>query len=251
MSAALQCQLPRDEKDLAALANDDLLGAMSASIAHEISQPIAAILANADACHHWLSAEQIDRDHLLEVVERIRTNAVSVSKILTALRCLFTCDPGARVAGQINESIGEVCTLLADEIAGCRVDISLRLDPAAPILSFEPAQIQQLLINLVRNAIEAMESVPVPRKLTISSQRECGGSRVDIIDEGVGIPDPERMFDASFSTKAKGRGMGLAICRRIVEAHDGRLWSEPGEARGTRMIFTLPDRGAPIARAVQ
>ena len=218
--------------------------ALCASIVHEINQPLAAIVANASACRRWLAASPPNHERVEVIVERILENAVSVSEIIAGLRALFTQREAARAPAQINDIIREACALVAREPEAGEVEIALKLDPTLSMLALDRVQIRQLLINLIHNGIEAMKTSQSPCRLEVLSCRHRGGVRVEVCDQGRGVVDAGRMFDTLFSTKKDGMGMGLAICRQIVEAHGGRLWMEPGRPQGTRMIFTIPTRDA-------
>lgn len=220
--------------------------ALCASIAHEMRQPLAAIIANANACRHWLGASPPNQERVQVTIERILEDAVSASETIAGLLALFAPGNAIHAPVQINDIIREACALVVDEDEATRVEIALELDPMLPVLALDRIQIRQLLINLIRNGIEAMETSPGRRRLEVFSHCHRSGARIEVSDRGNGVPDTKRMFDALFSTKKNGMGIGLALCRQIIEAHGGRLWAEPGQVQGTRMIFTLPDRRACI-----
>lgn len=224
--------------------------ALCASIAHEIRQPLTAIIANASACRRWLAASPPNHERAEIAAERILEDALWASETIGGLLALFTQRNGVRAPVQINDVVREACALVLHEGNAGKVEISLTLDPTLPALTVDRVQIRQLLINLIHNGIEAMETSPGPRRLEVLSRRHAGGVQVEVCDGGTGVLDAERIFDALFSTKEHGMGIGLALCRQIVEAHGGHLWPEPGQARGTRMIFTLPDRGGWIDPSV-
>jgi len=228
---------------------DARFAALCASLVHEISQPMAAIAANAAACRNWLAVERPDHARIATIVDRISASAASVSGIIDALRALLTRQEGARRPAQINDSIGEVRIQLADEIARHGADIVLDLDPAIPPIAFEAVQIRQLLANLIRNGAEAMAGLPGQRRLLIRSSRYREGVKIDVIDQGTKRPDAGRMFDPFYTTKPKGMGIGLALCRLIADAHGGHLWTEPAEPCGTCMSFILPGQRPQAASA--
>jgi len=222
--------------------------AFCASLAHELRQPLAAIVANASACRHWLTASPPNYERAAATLARILEDAESASETIGGLLALFAQHNTIRAPAQVNDIIREVCATVAHQAEAERVEISLRLDQELPVLTLNRAQIRQLLINLIRNGIEAMERSPGRRRLEVISRRNQDGAQIEVCDWGEGVVDPERIFDPHFSTKENGMGIGLALCRRIMEAHRGRLWLEPGRARGTRMIFALPGAGiGPVA----
>lgn len=220
--------------------------ALCASIAHELRQPLAAIIANANACRHWLAASPPNQERVQVTIERILEDAVSASETIAGLLALFAPGNAIHAPVQINDIIREACALVVDEDKATGLEIALKLDPMLPVLALDRIQIRQLLINLIRNGIEAMDTSPGRRPLEVFSHCHRSGARIEVSDRGNGVPDAKRMFDALFSTKKNGMGIGLALCRQIIEAHGGRLWAEAGQMQGTRMIFTLPDRRACI-----
>ena len=217
--------------------------AFCASIAHEINQPLAAIVADASACRRWLAASPPNRERIEIIVERILECAVSASQAVHGLRMLYTVRDTPLALAQLNDVVREVCAQVAPELAG--IEFALRLDPGLPMIALDRAQIRQVLVNLVRNGAEAMETSRGRRRIELCSRLGKDEIQVEVCDWGSGVVDPERIFAPLFSTKANGMGMGLAICRQIVEAHGGRLWTAPGEPVGTRMIFVLPIGGMP------
>ncbi|PNQ03181.1 PAS domain-containing protein [Sphingobium sp. SA916] len=217
------------------------LAELSASVAHEVNQPLAAIMTNAQACHRWLAADPPNVDRARAIVDRIARSAQSAADIVSHIRALFSRNAGPRTSLGLDVLIGEVCELLADELTRYEVALHTRVAANVPHVAIDPVQIQQVLVNLLRNAMEAMVDVdPDRRTLRIHLSAVAEGVQVEVTDTGSGLPSPETVFEAFFTTKADGMGMGLAICRSIIEAHGGRLWAENGDAVGARFIFTLP-----------
>ncbi len=146
----------------------------------------------------------------------------------------------------VNDLIGEVCQLMSDEITNKNINLQMDLDRGLPTTLVDRVQMQQVLVNLARNGIDAMDVTPRGSKtLGIRSRQEGTNTmRVEIRDHGIGIQDPEKIFEPFFTTKEKGMGMGLAVCRSIIEAHEGRLWVEQNEPRGTIFTFALPTRAS-------
>ncbi|WP_119272216.1 PAS domain-containing protein [Taklimakanibacter deserti] len=218
------------------------LAELSASIAHEVNQPLAAIVANSHACHRWLSAEPPNVGRAKITAERITRDANSAADVVNRIRALFRRTQQARSPEDVNQLIGEVARLMADETAAKDIRMKTDLSPDLPPVALDRVQVQQVIVNLIRNGIEAMDNVADgARVLRIRSRREGPDAiRVDIRDTGPGFMDVERVFEPFFTTKENGMGMGLAICRSIVESHGGRLWAERNEPQGATFLFTLP-----------
>lgn len=218
------------------------LAELSASIAHEVNQPLAAIVANSHACQRWLSAEIPNIERAKITAERITRDANSAADVVSRIRALFRHAPNARSPEDVNRLISEVCRLMADEIAAKGIRIKTNLEPDLPSVALDRIQVQQVLVNLIRNGIEAMDAVADgERALQIRSCRDGPDSiRVEVRDTGVGFKDAERIFEPFFTTKLNGMGMGLAICHSIIESHGGRLWADKNETRWATVAFTLP-----------
>lgn len=218
------------------------LAELSASIAHEVNQPLAAIVANSHACHRWLSADPPNIDRAKITAERITRDANAAADVISRIRALFRRAPQDRSSESVNRLIAEVCRLMADKVAAQGIRIETSLEPDLPLVALDRVQVQQVLMNLIRNGIEAMDTViNGARVLQIHSRRDGHDSIcIEVRDGGTGFKDPERGFEPFFTTKQNGMGMGLAICRSIVEAHGGRLWAANNETRGATVAFTLP-----------
>ena len=221
----------------------------SASIAHEVNQPLAAIVTNSEACHRWLSTEPPNLERAKITSARITRDANSAADVVSRIRALFRRVPQSRSPDDINLMIREVCRLMAHEIAAKSINIETNLDQELPSVAIDHVQIQQVLVNLIRNGIEAMDAViDGGRPLHIRTCRDGADAiRVEVRDAGTGFKDSDRVFEPFFTTKQHGMGMGLAICRSIVEAHGGRLWTANNETRGATVAFTvaLAARDAP------
>lgn len=218
------------------------LAELSASIAHEVNQPLAAVITDSHACQRWLSADPPNLQRARITAERIVRDSMAAAEVVSRIRALFTQTASSRTSINLNEVIGEVRQLLFDEIVSQDIFVGTDLDPALPLVLADRVQMQQVLVNLVRNGIDAMKStIDVSKSLKFGSRRYGENAiLVDVRDNGDGIAEPERIFEPFFTTKAEGMGMGLAICRSILESHDGRLWAESIEPRGTVFSFTLP-----------
>ncbi len=233
------------QESLARASQAASLAELSASIAHEVNQPLSAVLSSSDACRRWLMAEPPNIERAQKTLERIIASAHSASDVVTRVRALFKRAEDKRDCVTLGRVITEAGDLLAEEAVrrGVRIDIDGE-DIVLPV-PFDWVQIQQVVINLMRNGMDAMEAVPDSRVLQVRVRRESGMIRVAVSDCGAGIEFPDKIFEPFFTTKEQGMGMGLAICRSIVEAHGGQLWAERNEPRGTRFIFTLPDEARP------
>jgi len=218
------------------------LAELSASIAHEINQPLAAIVANSQACHRWLSAEPPNVARAKITAERITRNANSAADVINRIRALFRRTPQARSSEDLNRVIGEVCLLMADEISARDIHIETNLEPDLPSVALDHIQVLQVFVSLIRNGMEAMDvMVDGARSLQIRSSRDgFDAIRVEIRDAGMGFKDAERVFEPFFTPKPHGTGMGLIISRSIIEAHGGRIWTANNETCGATVAFTLP-----------
>jgi PAS domain S-box-containing protein len=231
---------------------------LSVSIAHELNQPLQAVVANAGAFQRWLDADPPNFDHASRVAQKIVRNADAAAQVVSRIRALFSKTDAEPQPIDLNAVIREVCDLLGDRLSSNSVKLELDLDPHLPATSADHVQMEQVVLNLVRNGIEAMEEVSTRvRSLRIVSRRQNDGTiEVEVRDWGGGLSDPERIFEAFYTTKPDGMGMGLAICRSIVEAHCGRIWAENADSGGACITFSLPASAvdsteAPIAAAAR
>jgi signal transduction histidine kinase len=221
-----------------------MLGEMSTSIAHEVSQPIAAIVTNAGAALRWLGADPPDIEETRQALGRILNDGDRAGQVISRIRALARKVPPRKDRLNINELIVEVIALTRIEAERRRVAVHTSLGRGLPAVTGDRIQLQQVILNLIVNAIEAMSELSEgSRALIIRSARsDANAIVVDVQDTGPGFtPDQARhFFNAFYTTKPDGIGMGLAICRSIIEAHDGRLWVEPSPARGAIFRFSLP-----------
>jgi PAS domain S-box-containing protein len=218
------------------------LAELSASIAHEVNQPLAAIVATSYACSRWLAANPPNVERAQLTLERIIRDANSASEVVSRIRALFSQLGRDRSPADMTEIISEVHRLMANDLAASNVRVETELDQSLPPALIDRVQMQQVLVNLIRNAIDAMETI-VDGARVIRLRAVLDGDntvRVEVRDVGAGVKEPERMFEPFFTTKKDGMGMGLTICRSIIEAHDGQLWVTANEPRGTTLAFTLP-----------
>ena len=236
--------LQQAQADLARLNRVMLLGEMTASIAHEVNQPIAAVITNANAGLRWLGAQQPDLDEVNQALGRIVRDGTRAGEVIGRIRALVKKVPPRRDRLDINEAIREVTALTETEIQRNGVRLQSRLGDGLPLVSADRVQLQQVMINLIVNAIEAMSGARGrPRELTIvSGADDTNDMFVEVRDTGPGL-DPEkrdRLFQSFYTTKPDGIGMGLTISRSIAEAHGGRLSAAPNKPCGAVFRLTLP-----------
>lgn len=215
---------------------------LAASIAHEISQPLSAVVANGQACTQWLSAEPPNMPNARVAAERIVRDGKDAGEVVRRIRALFKKDALTMVDLDVNHVIDEVLRMIRTEAVKKRVAVETDLEKKLPVVQGDRVQLQQVIFNLLLNGIEAMEAVnDRPRELRICSKRgDQDTIVVEIRDHGTGLADAEKAFEAFYTTKEKGMGMGLAICRSIVETHGGHLGITPSPGPGTTFFFTLP-----------
>jgi PAS domain S-box-containing protein len=215
---------------------------LSASIAHEINQPLGAVVANGDACEMWLSSDPPNLERARLAVQRIVRDGNAAAEVIHRIRALFKQVVPSKAVLEMNDVIAEVIRLASNETQrkGISIESDLVLD--LPRTSADRVQMQQLMINLVQNAIESMEGVTGrPKSLILRSRRsDPGAILIEVCDHGTGLENAERVFEPFFTTKEKGMGMGLSICRSIVDAHEGSLWATRNEDQGTTFSFTIP-----------
>ncbi|UPK33562.1 PAS domain S-box protein [Bradyrhizobium sp. 186] len=232
------------QMELAHVTRVTTLGEMTASIAHEINQPLAALVANAEACLRWLDRGTPDLDGARRSVEWIIDDGNRASEVIKRIRALAKKTNIEKGPLDINDVIREVIALVQRQLVGHQVSLRTGLAPALPSILGDRVQLQQVILNLVMNGIEAMQTVTDrPRELVIRSrQDEKQKVLVSVTDCGPGISaeNADRLFTAFFTTKSSGMGMGLSICRSIMEAHEGRLWSVANLPHGATFQFTLP-----------
>jgi C4-dicarboxylate-specific signal transduction histidine kinase len=236
--------LRKAQAELAHVTRVTTLGELTASIAHEINQPLAAVNANAEACLGWLDRDPPDLDAARRSVGWIVEDANRASEVIRHVRALAKKTGIEKASLVINDVASDAMSLMQRELSSHGVLLKLEFATDLPRIFGDRVQLQQVIINLAINAVEAMESVADRRReLTIRSGRhEDGRIFLSVADTGVGIPDAaaERMFTPFFTTKSSGMGMGLSICRSIVEAHEGRLSASRNDGDGATFQFVLP-----------
>src|SRR5882724_2207034 len=238
--------LRQTQADLAHASRVTTMGELTASLAHEVNQPIAAAVTDANTCLRWLAGDTPNLEEAREAAMRTVKDGRRAAEIVSRIRLLFKKGPPQRELVDVNEVIREMIVLLRSELT--RYSVSIRTDLAAdlPQIMGDRVQLQQVLMNLMINGIDAMRDVDGTRELAIQSQpAETEQLMVSVSDTGLGLPREraDQIFDAFFTTKAHGTGMGLSISRSIVESHEGRLWAAANSPRGASFFITLPTLG--------
>jgi PAS domain S-box-containing protein len=232
------------QAELAHVTRVTTLGELTASIAHEVNQPLAGVVANAEACLGWLDRESPDVDEARRSVEWIIEDSNRAAEVIRRARALATKTDAQKAPLDINHVVNEAIAFVQRELLNHRVSPRMELASDLPVVLADRVQLQQVIINLVINGMEAMQTTTdQPRELVVRTyQNEARQVLVTVKDRGVGISaeNADRVFDAFFTTKSGGMGMGLSICRSIIEAHGGRLWAAPNVPEGATFHFTLP-----------
>jgi C4-dicarboxylate-specific signal transduction histidine kinase len=240
--------LIRAQAEIARIARITTMGELAASIAHELNQPLGSIVMSGDACLRWLTAKPPNLDEVLQAVEAIIRDGTRASSVLVRIRGLLRRGERLRERSDINDIIREVIALSDGELRRSGASLRTEMPGSLPPVVVDRVLLQQVILNLMMNALEAMRAVSDrARVLRIRTEEQPSGSIVVLVqDSGVGL-DPKhssRMFEAFYTTKAEGIGMGLAISRSIIEAHGGRLWAVANDGPGSTFCFTLPiDKG--------
>ncbi|CAB3801751.1 Adaptive-response sensory-kinase SasA [Pararobbsia alpina] len=240
-------QLLALQAELAHATRVTTLGELSASIAHEVGQPLSAIVTNGEACLRWLGHKTPQPEEVRACVELMIAEGWRASEIVLRVRSLTKRDAPQKMPLELNDVVNEVVALVQSEVLNHRVALRLELVSDLPALFGDRVQLQQVLINLVMNGIQAMADIgDGPRELLIESHRDDAGYVVVAVqDSGTGInpENADRLFEPFFTTKSNGMGMGLSICRSIIEAHGGQLWASNNTGPGATFQFSLPSIG--------
>jgi signal transduction histidine kinase len=236
--------LGKVRSELAHVARVTSLGALTASIAHEVSQPLSGIITNASTCLRMLAADPPNVDGARETARRTIRDGNRASEVVTRLRALFSKKETTIEPVDLNEATREVIALSLCELQRNRVILRTELASDLPVVTGDRVQLQQVVLNLLRNASDAMSAVEDrPRQLLIRTERDEGGRvRLTVQDAGVGLAPQamDRIFEAFYTTKNEGMGMGLSISRSIIERHHGRLWAAPNNGPGATFSFSIP-----------
>jgi PAS domain S-box-containing protein len=242
----MEASLRSMQTELAEASRISTVAEITASVVHEISQPLSAIITNSQACMRYLSADSVNLEEITNTVQRILRNGREASQTVKNIRALFCQREFEARPIDLRPIIEEVLLLHEPQIRQLGVAVNVSIDHTLPTIHADRLQIQQVLANLVCNAIESMAPASgCGRELNVGAYEEDGNVFISITDRGHGLTNPERLFDPFFTTKETGMGMGLRICKTIVEAHDGRLWAAPRPDRGSTFSFSLPvERGS-------
>jgi C4-dicarboxylate-specific signal transduction histidine kinase len=235
--------LRQAKADLTRISRVTTMGELTASLAHEIKQPIAAAVTDARTCLRWLRRDQPDVAEASEAALRIVKDVTRATDIISRLQLQFQKGPTKRELVDVNEVIREMIVLLESEATRYNILVLTELAADLPHVMGDRVQLQQVLMNLMINSIEATKSVDGTRELAIKSQRADNEQlQVSVSDTGIGLPSQQddQIFNAFFTTKPHGTGMGLRISRSIIESHGGRLWAAGASGRGATFQFTLP-----------
>ena len=240
----------RTQAELAHVTRVMTLGELTASIAHEVKQPLAAIVADAEACRNWLAGPDPRPDLVREALDAIVTDCHRAAEVVQRIRQLATKSAPRKASLDLTDVVREVLPLVRSELSRHDVSLALQLAPELPPVLADRVQLQQVVLNLVVNAIEAMAPVTGrPRELVVRSEpHDQAHVRLIVQDTGVGVAADQldQLFSAFFTTKPGGMGMGLSISRSIVEAHGGRLWATRSKPHGAVFAFSLPIAPGPL-----
>ena len=239
--------LARARSDLAKVARITSLGVVTASIAHEVNQPLSGIITNAGTGLRMLSADPPNIDGARETIRRTLRDGNRAADVITRLRTLYSKKEPSRESMDLNEATQEVAALSLSELQAGRVVLRYELADDLPPVVGDRVQLQQVILNLLRNAADAMSTIEDrPRELLIRTERDEGNQvRLSVKDSGIGFAPQaaDKIFDSFYTTKTDGMGMGLSISRSIIEAHEGRLWAAPNDGHGATFSIAIP--GAP------
>jgi PAS domain S-box-containing protein len=238
-------RLREAQADLAHVSRMTTMGELTASLAHEVNQPITAAVNGASTCVRWLTRDDPDLGEAREAALGVVRNAKRAADIINRIRSISKKGESKRQLADVNDLIGEMIALLRNEASRYSISIRADLDGGLPKVMADSVQVQQVMMNLIMNSIDAMKEVDNTRELSIQSQlAEDQQLLISVSDTGVGLPpqQTDQIFDAFFTTKSHGLGMGLRISRSIVESHGGRLWASDNSPSGARFHFTLPTR---------
>ena len=236
-------RLHQQDAELAHMQRVGSMGEMASTLAHEVNQPLTVIANYAGACAEMLRSKHVPLEELAFALEQISDQAILAGSITHRLRQFVTKKPPQRLPVNLNELVEEVKNLLDHEFVPRRTRVRLNSGAALPCVAADRIQITQVIFNLIRNAIEAMEQTEFEkREASIRTSSHDGEVQVEVADVGCGIPpgDRDRVFEPYFTSKADGLGMGLSICRTILANHGGRLTCTPNTPGGTVLRFTLP-----------
>ncbi len=237
--------LRQTQADLAHVSRVTSMGELTASLAHEVNQPIAAAVTDANTCLRWLTRDQPDLEEARQAASRMAKDATRAADIISRIRLLFKKGTVQQELVDVNEVIREMIALLRSELARQSISVRTELGANLPPVMGDRVQLQQVFMNLMLNGIESMTEMNAGGELTITSRRgEDGQLLISVSDTGVGLPpkQADQIFNAFFTTKVQGTGMGLSISRSIMESHGGRLWAADNTPRGASFYLSLPTK---------
>jgi len=245
-----EAELEEARTELLRVARVTSLGELTAAIAHEVNQPLTGLVNSGNACLRWLAGDQPNLEAARQSVERMISSGKRAAEVVGRIRALAGKSPAVKDRININDTIAEVIALIGGEIERNRIPLQTRLSKDIPFVLGDRIQLQQVVLNLILNAVEAMSSVDqLSRNLSVTSAiDESNGVLVTVQDSGIGFDGtaPERLFEAFYTTKAHGMGMGLAVSRTIIRAHGGRLWATSNVPRGAIFQFSLAAEGEQV-----
>jgi two-component system, LuxR family, sensor kinase FixL len=246
-----EAELEQARAELVRVARVTALGELGAAIAHEVNQPLTGLVSSGNACLRWLAGDVPNLKAARESVERMISAGSRAGEVIRRIRALVGNAPPLRDRLNINDAITEVIALIRGEIQRNRISLRTKLSTDVPVVLGDRIQLQQVILNLIRNAMEAMSDVgPQPRELSVSSAKDGpNGALVSVRDSGTGLDGTvlDRLFETFYTTKAHGMGIGLAVSRTIIQAHGGRLWAAPNVPQGAIFQFTLPADGEEVS----
>ena len=239
-----EMELQRNREALAHVTRVSTVGELTTSVAHELNQPLGAILSNAEAAEMFLAVEPPALDEVRDILADIRKDDQRASEVIRRMRKLLRKQELAPKSIEINEAVEEVLRLLANDVSARKVAMKFERTAGLPRVWCDPVQFQQVLLNLVMNGIEAMNGLPGEKRQVVvrTGPGDNGTVKVAVTDSGPGIPVDRlpKLFEPFFTTKKEGMGMGLSIARTIVEAHHGKIWVENNSETGATFCFTVP-----------
>jgi signal transduction histidine kinase len=238
-----EIELHKSRSDLAHVTRVTSLGELTASIAHEVNQPLGAVLINAEACQSWLDCNPPNMDEAHAALQRIVRDGTRAGEVIRRVRALAKKTDTKLAPLDLNDVLSESLTFVQHELLNSRVALRVEYASTLPVILADKVQLQQVILNLIVNGIEAMQPITDrPREIVIRSEQDNAQQvRVTVTDCGVGLSadSAARLFNTFFTTKSSGMGMGLSICRSIVELHGGRIWAVPNVPHGATVQFTL------------
>jgi C4-dicarboxylate-specific signal transduction histidine kinase len=240
----LEEQMHQARTELAHVARVTTLGELTAAIAHEVNQPLAALVTSGYACLRWLAGEPPNVEEARSLIKLMIDNGGRAAEVISRLRAMVKKSPPRKDLLNINDAIMEVIALIGAEAQRNRVSLETELSKDLPLVLGDRIQLQQVILNLITNAIQAMSGTdPAHQQVLVASRKDGSkGALVEVRDAGVGLEGIvlDRLFDAFYTTKPDGMGIGLAVSRTIIESHGGQLWASPNVPKGAVFQFRLP-----------